>query len=238
MSRKALFDFARPLAPGGQLTAAMVSAGDAFADALGLPREGAAGGMLAPPAVVNAGVVLALKDPAAFFAALRAKFGPLSQSQVDGINFKLKAMARWPVQWVAYGLATSWHETAKTLQPIEEYGKGRGRKYGVPGPHGGQIAYGRGDVQLTWPENYALMDRELGLNGALIADYNKALDPDISARIMVHGMENGRFTGKGLKSYPLGDYANYRRIINGTDKADLIAGHARGFEAALEAGGW
>jgi len=38
MSRKALFDFARPLAPRGQLTPAMVSAGDAFADALGLPR--------------------------------------------------------------------------------------------------------------------------------------------------------------------------------------------------------
>lgn len=55
MSRKALFDFARPLAPGGQLTAAMVSAGDAFADALGLPREGQnAGGTLAPPAVVKA----------------------------------------------------------------------------------------------------------------------------------------------------------------------------------------
>lgn len=42
MSRKALFDFARPLAPGGKLTPAMVAAGDAFADALGLPREGGA----------------------------------------------------------------------------------------------------------------------------------------------------------------------------------------------------
>lgn len=38
MSRKALFDFARPLAPRGQLTPAMVAAGDAFADALGLPK--------------------------------------------------------------------------------------------------------------------------------------------------------------------------------------------------------
>lgn len=42
MSRKALFDFARALAPGGKLTSAMVEAGDAFADALGLPREGGA----------------------------------------------------------------------------------------------------------------------------------------------------------------------------------------------------
>lgn len=36
MNRKALFDFARPLAPHGQLTPAMVTAGNAFADALGL----------------------------------------------------------------------------------------------------------------------------------------------------------------------------------------------------------
>lgn len=39
MTRKALFDFARPLAPNGVLTDAMVAAGDAFADALGLSRE-------------------------------------------------------------------------------------------------------------------------------------------------------------------------------------------------------
>lgn len=208
---------------------------------LGVPEDGWAGVQTMAAFLEKTGqgpLVHSLKDPAAFFASLREAFGPLSQSQVDGINFKLKAMEHWPVEWAAYGLATGWHETDKKLQPIEEYGKGRGKRYGVPGPHGGQIAYGRGDVQLTWPENYALMDRELGLNGALIADYDKALDPDISARIMVRGMENGLFTGKGLKSYPLGDYLNYRRIINGTDKAGLIADHARTFEVALREGGW
>lgn len=51
MSRKALFDFARPLAPQGQLTPAMVAAGDAFADALGLPRadDGQRGDLRASP---------------------------------------------------------------------------------------------------------------------------------------------------------------------------------------------
>jgi lysozyme len=38
MSRKALFDFARLLAPGQTFTTAQIAAGDAFADALGLPR--------------------------------------------------------------------------------------------------------------------------------------------------------------------------------------------------------
>lgn len=208
---------------------------------LGVPEDGWAGVQTMAAFLEKTGqgpLVHSLKDPAAFFASLREAFGPLSQSQVDGINFKLKAMELWPVEWAAYGLATSWHETDKKLQPVEEYGKGRGKRYGVPGPHSGQIAYGRGDVQLTWPENYDLMDRELGLNGTLIADYDKALDPDISARIMVRGMEKGLFTGKGLKSYPLGDYLNYRRIINGTDKAGLIADHARTFEVALRKGGW
>lgn len=55
---------------------------------------------------------------------------------------------------------------------------------------------------------------------------------------MVDGMEAGRFTGKKLSDYLPGDYVNARRIINGTDKAEQIAGYARQFEAALKAGGW
>lgn len=182
--------------------------------------------------------VHALSDPAAFFAAVRAAFGPLSQSQVDGFNHLLSAMKAWPVEWAAYGLATVWHETAATMQPIAEYGKGKGRPYGKPGKHNGQVAYGRGYPQLTWDYNYKAVDKGLGLNGALIQNYEMALDPDISARALVFGMETGLFTGRGLKSYPLGHYTDYRRIINGTDKAAQIAGYAVKFENALRAGGW
>lgn len=182
--------------------------------------------------------VHALSDPAAFFAAVRADFGPLSQGQVEGFNHLLSAMKAWPVEWAAYGLATVWHETAATMQPIAEYGKGKGRTYGKPGKHNGQIAYGRGYPQVTWDYNYEAVDKGLGLNGALIQNYELALDPDISARALVFGMETGLFTGKGLKSYPLGHYTDYRRIINGTDKAAQIAGYAVKFESALRAGGW
>lgn len=180
----------------------------------------------------------ALRDEAAFFAAVRAAFGPLSQAQVDGIQHKLKAMASWPIFKVAYGLATSYHETDAKLQPIAEYGKGKGRPYGVPGRHNGQIAYGRGDVQLTWDYNYEAVDKALGLGGSLTANYDRALEPDLSARIMVYGMDSGLFTTRSFSSYRDGDYVNYRRIINGTDKAEKIAGYARNFEAALKAGGW
>jgi hypothetical protein len=105
--------------------------------------------------------------------------------------------------------------------------------------------YGRGYVQLTWAKNYARADDELDLGGKLISNEDLALQPDIAARIMVHGMEGGWFTGKSLKDYlPLAGRAGFdaytqaRRIINGQDRAANIAKEAQQFEEALVAGGW
>jgi putative chitinase len=186
-----------------------------------------------------------LTDPTAFFASAKAAFGPLKQTQVDGMNRLLAAMGavRWPIAWAAYGLATAWHETAHTLQPVREaYWKTEAwRKANLRyWPW-----YGRGDVQLTWQGNYERADEALGLDGTLVANPDRAMEPEISSRILVWGMEGGCFTGKKLADYlPLSGgaghsgYKNARRIINGTDKADQIAKHALSFEAALEAGGW
>lgn len=57
-------------------------------------------------------------------------------------------------QYLAYILATVYHETAFTMKSIEEYGKGQGRPYGEPDPRIGQIYYGRNYPQLTWYDNY------------------------------------------------------------------------------------
>lgn len=183
-----------------------------------------------------------LVDRAVYFVRHRATFGRLSQDQVDGISAKLDGMAEdealTDIRHAAYMLATAWHETAMTMQPIAEYGRGRGRRYGKPGRNNGQVPYGRGDVQLTWDANYERADRELGLGGALIANYDLALDPAISYRIMSRGMLEGWFTGKRLSDYIRPgrvDYVNARRIINGMDKAAEIAGYARGFETILRA---
>lgn len=125
------------------------------------------------------------------------------------------------------------------MSPIREYGKGRGKKYGVPGRHGDQVPYGRGDVQLTWASNYEKMDAALGLGGRLLADYDLALDPVISADIMVAGMRDGIFTGVGLGKFlptRLGSFEQFkdaRRIVNGTDKDALIAGYAAVFQQGL-----
>ena len=87
----------------------------------------------------------------------------ITQNQIDGLNFKLTAWEKSglaDIRWLAYMLATSYHETAQTMQPIEEYGKGRGKPYGQKLRHDrkpytfpDKLYYGRGDVQLTWYEN-------------------------------------------------------------------------------------
>lgn len=187
-----------------------------------------------------------LASPALFFDSVRKTppLGPtLTPDEVSGCEAILAACEGWPVSWAAYALATATHETAGTLRPIAEYGKGHGRPYGVSTRPDGQVAYGRGYVQLTWDANYEKADKELGLDGRLIANYELALDPDIAARILRGGMEVGWFTGKGLATYlpptaTLAQFTDARRIINGTDKAELIAGYAVNFQTALQAGGW
>lgn len=187
-----------------------------------------------------------------FFNEIRSSLfsGRLTQSQVDGINFKLDAFDRINItddRWRAYMLATSYHETAKTMQPIEEYGKGKGRPYGQKLKHSrkqythpDKLYYGRGDVQLTWYENYELMGRLLNI--PLLEQPELALKPEISARIMIEGMTKGKsnrgdFTGVSLETYfnsTKNDPVNARRIINGLDKAELIAGYYYKFLEALK----
>ena len=128
----------------------------------------------------------AMADTKAFFAAVRAITGPLDQVQVDTINRLLIGATRWRAPWLAYALATAWHECR--LRPIAEWGKGRGRAYGKPGKWYGQVPYGRGLPQTTWDFNYEWADKALGLNGSLLRNFDRMLEPDISARTLILGM--------------------------------------------------
>ncbi|WP_082445194.1 hypothetical protein [Sphingomonas sp. Leaf28] len=188
-----------------------------------------------------------LASPDKFFASIRPLFGTMTQAQVEGIQAKLAAFASQasPLAYVAYGLATSFHETGAKMQPVPEIGRGRNYPYGKPGKHSGQIAYGRGDVQLTWDYNYERADNELGLKGALTSNYDRALETEISAKIMVLGMTEGWFTARKFSTYlpakgpaTLVQFTSARRIINGIDRAEKVAGYAKSFQAALVAGGW
>lgn len=211
----------------------------------GVAEDGVFGPQTLEAMLVKAGLVegpkmRSIHNIEGFFHAVRGITGSLSQAQVDTINGLLSAASHWPIGWMAYGFATAWHEAR--LAPIEEYGKGSGHAYGKPGKYG-QPQYGRGLVQLTWDANYERADKELGLGGKLLQDFSLALKPEIAADILVGGMEAGWFTGKKLADY-IGDrgtpggFTGARRIINGTDRAALIAGYAEKFQEALDAGGW
>lgn len=186
-----------------------------------------------------------------FFDTVRESLfnGSFSQDQVEGLDAILdrwEASGLTDLRWLAYMLATAFHETAKTMQPIEEYGKGKGYRYGkkikrsgIPYTLPDKIYYGRGYVQLTWFENYETMGRLLGID--LLNSPELALHPKIASDIMFEGMTKGNshfgdFTGKSLENYfndKKEDWVNARRIINGTDKAELIAGYGKKFMSAL-----
>ena len=170
---------------------------------------------------------------------LRPLFGGrLSASQAAGLSQIWQLSDGMAGAARAYLLATVFHETAQSMQPIREWGRGKGRAYGLV-DHSGKAPYGRGYVQITWRDNYLRADRALGLQGRLAADYDLALDPEIAGKILKQGMIQGWFTGKTLADYLQGEqaslalYVQARRIVNGRDRAEAIAAHALVFEAAL-----
>lgn len=238
INRKPIFDVIRAMRGGKQFTLSEVKVIDDAIDAA-----------LAGEPTIRVNGLKKLVTPAAFYEHMRGTtiLGPsITPSELQGCEALLLAMGggSWGVGWTAYGLATAFHETAGTMQPIREYGRGKGRAYGKPGKHG-QGQYGRGYVQLTWDANYERADKALGLQGRLLANFDLALDHSIAASILVRGMQEGWFTGKKLGDFIEIDgagtsdtFKKCRVIINGHDKDSLIASYAVAFQAALKAGAW
>lgn len=200
---------------------------------------------------------MTIYDRKAFFDAVRQPLfqGSMSQQQVDGMSFKLDV---WEShhdsedrRWLAYALATSKHETASKMWPVEENGKGAGYAYGKPVAETGFAYYGRGDVQLTWADNYKSATARLGLTGDNDLYWNpqQALDPRISADVLFTGMIEGWFRKPhSLPKYfgAVDDPYNARDIINGDKKTvpkwsngvsigNLIKGYHLDFLEALDA---
>lgn len=180
-----------------------------------------------------------------FFDSVRTSLfgGSLSQSQVEGMNAILDYAELDGVddRHLAYVLATSFHETGKKMQPVEEIGHGQGHEYGYPDPQTGKCYYGRGHVQITWKSNYQAQDKKLGLDDQLVWDPDLALDPLISLQILFGGMRDGDFTGVCLNDFIAcsdpdtdeTDFYNSRKIVNGLDRADTIEGYAYKFAHAI-----
>lgn len=209
---------------------------------------------------------MALKTPALFFDSLRRGIlGPtLDADEVSGCNAILAAMEGAPLSHAAYAFGTAFLETASTMQPVREaYWLSDAaaqryfhRMYDIAGARpakakelgnlcaGDGCAFcGRGYVQLTGRTNYARAAARLGVD--LVAHPDKAMEPEVAAKIMRTGMAEGWFTGKRFADYlpakgpaTRAQFVPARRIINGMDRASDVAGFALAFQTALAAGGW
>lgn len=180
----------------------------------------------------------------AFFSAVRSSLygGSLNQMQVNALNAIGAAWEQYgdgDNRKLAYILATAHHETGafKWLHeiwgPTDAQRRYEGRAdLGNTQPGDGKRYMGRGFVQLTGRRNYADWSKRTGLD--LIAKPDLVVEQAVAARILVQGSMLGTFTGKKLGDYSA--FKDMRRVINGTDKADLIAGYAEKFLAALETG--
>ena len=191
----------------------------------------------------------------AFFTKVRVNpfNGKLTQQQVDGMSAILDVWetrhSGADIRHLAYMLATVYHETAFTMQPISEYGSNDyffkmydkngdrpkvAQTLGNTEPGDGVKYHGRGYVQLTGRRNYQLMSGPT--NTDLVTYPERATLPPVASEILFYGMTNGTFTGKKLGDYfndTIDDALNARRIINGLDKADTIANYAKAFFNAL-----
>lgn len=170
--------------------------------------------------------------------------GAFTQSQVDGMNSLLDVWEHHfeaeDIRWLAYALATAFHETGAKMVPVEEIGRGSGKTYGKPvGPHE-KTYFGRGHVQLTWEDNYKKGEENLKNRYNVIAPLHKyphlMLSDEMSALVLFDGMIHGWFSGVGLEDYfneKEEDPYNARKIVNALDKAELIKGYYGTFKTAL-----
>ncbi|MCZ4089062.1 hypothetical protein O3W52_02990 [Ensifer psoraleae] len=198
-----------------------------------------------------------------FFDTVRTSLfnSRLSADQVKGIEAIISKFEKLDARWLAYALATAYHETGGKMVPVSE-----------------NLNYSAKGLRVTFPKYFSVADAEryarkpqaianrayANRNGngpessgdgwrykgrglvqitgrdnyakyGIADDPDKALKPDVATAILFDGMTSGKFTGKKLSDYfGVGtDWVGARAIINGTDKADKIAREAKLFYAAI-----
>ncbi|WP_295677280.1 glycoside hydrolase family 19 protein [uncultured Empedobacter sp.] len=187
----------------------------------------------------------------ATFDNIRKEFSKLNIKQVQGFDANFDEFELWlSNKWIdkdsrklAYILATDWHEGNKTMQPIKEIGsnayfvkkywenKKIAKELGNLSAQDAINYCGKGKPQLTGRSNYAKMGKILGYD--LVKNPDLMFDLKIATEVMFEGMLTGRsfkgdFTGRQLENYfnkTTNDPIGARRVVNGTDKSELIAGY-------------
>lgn len=218
-------------------------------------------------------------DRSKFFAGYRQEFKSLDQTQVEGLERLLWGVETYYGWWdnidqIANAFCQIKHETAHSFHPcVEGYYLGDSK---APNYYTGNtdrvrrfqasLRYfphiGRGDIQLTWEENYrdqngyvrkyfpeivAEFEARTLQRFDLVAHPEQALDGKISFCIVTIGMHKGTFRpGHTLDRYINAnhvDHFNARDIVNGdkhykqkpsgTKIGDVIVRDARRFAQIL-----
>lgn len=193
----------------------------------------------------------------------------MTEAQKRGLSSKLDVWdefyADFPPVFLAAALGQMHWETGGRLEPVlEAFAADRsesarklqaaydaGRLSWVKTPYwlpdeSGQIAVGGGDIQLTHRRNYVFAEERLaqrfGHPFGLDADYDRILDPTISAHVAFAGMIEGWFRpcklGDFLREDGTLDHRAARDIVNGDTGriGDRIEAHCKTYEAAVLAG--
>lgn len=215
-NRKYLFDLLRNAPFGGSLTTAQVKAIEMILDlceALRLPLYFIAY-IMATAFHETGGKMTATTESLNYTTtALRSKFSRERISLADADRYgrtKKRAANQSAIANLIYGGAWGLRNLGNKLV-------GDGWRF-----------IGRGLVQLTGRRNYELFG--LGDNPEGATDLAKAVE------ILVKGMVDGVFTGTRLSHYVKAgvfDPVGARGVVNGTDKASLIAMHYEAILAAL-----
>lgn len=217
MNRETFFTWVRKNIFNGRLTQSQVDGMNAILDAseeLGVTDIRMIAYALATPVIETGGTYEPLSENLNYsFAALTSKF-PNRISVADAQKYGRSATQPANQEAIAntiYG--GNWgKENLGNTQP------GDGWKY-----------RGRGLTQITGRRNYANFGYENNPEGVSVLKD--------AAIIMVKGMRDGSFTGKKFSDYfgSTAQWVQARRMINGLDRAEDIAGFAQKFHSALKA---
>lgn len=200
-------------------------------------------------------------DRAVFFSHIKRSLfkGRLKQVQVERIDAVLAELEYAAIDHLgawAYVLATGHHEAGqwlyyKELGGVDYFTKlydiqgqrpVKARELGNVNKGDGARFCGRG-IGITGRANYRRQGRKYGLD--LENSPELAEQAEIGARLLVEGMRDGEYRRRlDGRPYKLSDYFDSKRcdyigarnIVNGgQDKAQLIAGYASAYYAALDA---